>query len=83
VARAVIRLDRVRCRGTGLCAAMSERHFEVDASGTGRVRTAEVSSEPDYLEALSIAECCPTEAITVTPWRPVSGVGLAGQQPSG
>ncbi|MFF3313438.1 ferredoxin [Streptomyces sp. NPDC002952] len=83
MARAVIRLDRVRCRGTGLCAAMSERHFEVDASGTGRVRMAEVSSEADYLEALSIAECCPTEAITVTPSGPDSEGRPAGQQPAG
>ncbi|MFD3330315.1 ferredoxin [Streptomyces sp. NPDC058701] len=66
MAKAWIRLDGDRCRGTGLCAAMSERHFEMDGSGTGRVVVAEVASEEDLLDVLAIAECCPTESITVT-----------------
>lgn len=57
-----VRVDRVRCMGTGLCAGTAPAALVLGGDGKARPRHASTADSPELTEA---AEMCPTEAITV------------------
>lgn len=58
----VVTVDRIRCVGTGQCAATAPRDLALGADGRARaLRPASESSE----ELTEAAEMCPMEAIRV------------------
>ncbi|WP_329493653.1 ferredoxin [Kitasatospora herbaricolor] len=58
----VVRVDRARCVGTGLCAATAPDDLALGEDGRARVRRQVTVSGEELTEA---AEMCPVEAITV------------------
>ncbi|MGW1838801.1 ferredoxin [Streptomyces sp. BBFR2] len=58
----LIRVDRLRCVGAGMCAGVAPEEFEVDGAGRARPRRATGHSPGALAEA---AAMCPVEAITV------------------
>ncbi|MFI6444483.1 ferredoxin [Kitasatospora sp. NPDC050543] len=58
----VVRVDRGRCVGTGLCAATAPGDLALGADGRAEARRATSSAGDDLTEA---AELCPVEAITL------------------
>jgi len=65
-------IDPSACVGSGLCTGNAPSHFTL-TEGTAQPRTDEIDADED---ALTAAESCPGEAITVT--EAVSGRTLAG-----
>ncbi|WP_431677000.1 ferredoxin [Kitasatospora sp. KL5] len=57
-----VRVDRVRCVGTGLCAAAAPGDLLLGDDGKARPRHAVATASEELTEA---AEMCPTEALTV------------------
>lgn len=58
----MVRVDRTRCVGAGLCAATAPDDFELDGDAKSRPRR-DVSSASQMLS--DAAEMCPVEAISV------------------
>ncbi|WP_063796124.1 ferredoxin [Peterkaempfera griseoplana] len=58
----VVRVDRARCVGTGLCAGAAPGDFQLDADGKSRPRRDTTVPSDGLSDA---AEFCPVEAITV------------------
>jgi len=56
-----IEVDRDLCAGSGICAVLAPRYFEMDEGHVARARHA-VTDDPAVLEA---AENCPVDAIVV------------------
>ncbi|MCX4750240.1 ferredoxin [Kitasatospora sp. NBC_01287] len=69
---AVVSVDRLRCAGTGLCAATAPADLELAADGRARARRERTGAVAEVVEA---AELCPMEAITVH--RAATGEKLA------
>ncbi|WP_405014538.1 ferredoxin [Kitasatospora sp. NBC_01539] len=57
-----VRVDRLRCVGTGLCAAAAPADLALGADGKARPLHGAAAGSPELTEA---AEMCPTEAIAV------------------
>jgi len=62
-ARWTLGVDRTRCNGTGICVGTAPGHFTLDEGHRSHPRAATVDADDAVEQA---AECCPTEAITVT-----------------
>jgi ferredoxin len=63
--KVTIRVDKHRCRGSGLCVAMAPQLFELGTAPYAVPRHAGLD-DPSLIEtARTIAECCPTEAIVL------------------
>jgi ferredoxin len=57
-----VKVDRSVCQGSGLCAGIAPSYFALD--GTHRsAPLVEIVQADDVL--LDVAQCCPTEAITI------------------
>jgi ferredoxin len=63
--KAILRVDGRLCRGTGLCEAMSPQLFKLGDARQAAVLQPELSDAEQITMARTVAECCPTEAITV------------------
>ncbi|MBD0706931.1 MULTISPECIES: ferredoxin [unclassified Streptomyces] len=59
-------IDRTACVGAGTCLAMNPALFRVE-DGKGTVLQGVLESEEDVKAAMDVAECCPTEAVSLTP----------------
>ncbi|GAA2741844.1 MULTISPECIES: ferredoxin [Kitasatospora] len=57
-----VEVDRIRCVGTGLCAATAPDALELGADGRARALRAIAADSEELTEA---AEMCPVEAISV------------------
>ncbi|WP_052391329.1 ferredoxin [Streptomyces sp. NRRL B-24484] len=57
-----VRVDRIRCVGTGLCAAAAPADVQLGPDGRAVPRHARAEASERLTEA---AEMCPTEALTV------------------
>lgn len=58
-----VRLDRVDCCGSGMCASLAPSAFEVEASGIARVLRSAV--ECDRQQLIRAAKSCPTACISL------------------
>ncbi|WP_308354950.1 ferredoxin [Streptomyces sp. MUM 203J] len=63
-------VDRDRCMGSGMCAALAPQLFRLDAGGRGEPVRDAVSADDLALDA---ADSCPAQAITVR-----DGAGTVG-----
>lgn len=70
VVRALITVDHVVCRGSGLCSALSPELFQLDEDGFGVAVENELDGEEDIEMAESVIGCCPTEAVALTILEP-------------
>ncbi|MCX5417785.1 ferredoxin [Streptomyces sp. NBC_00059] len=59
-------IDRQACAGAGTCLAMNPALFRVE-DGRGIVLQGVLENEEDIEAAMDVAECCPTEAVLLTP----------------
>ncbi|MFI0990177.1 ferredoxin [Streptomyces exfoliatus] len=59
-------IDRKACAGAGTCLAMNPDLFRVE-NGRGIVLQSVLESEEEIKAAMDVAECCPTEAVLLTP----------------
>ncbi|MFJ7125413.1 ferredoxin [Streptomyces sp. NPDC098101] len=64
--RMLLTIDREACAGAGTCVAMNPGLFRVE-DGTGVPLRAVLEGEEAIEAARDVAECCPTEAVLVTP----------------
>ncbi|GAB3670940.1 hypothetical protein GCM10027589_39640 [Actinocorallia lasiicapitis] len=60
-------IDGRRCNGSGLCWSTSARLFQPGPDGRARVRVPSLEDARDVELALDVADCCPMEAVQVTP----------------
>jgi len=68
----VVRVDRDRCVGTGLCAATAPADLALGADGRARTLRERAAESDELTEA---AEMCPVEAISV--WLASTGEQVA------
>ncbi|MFH9299402.1 ferredoxin [Streptomyces sp. NPDC017520] len=59
-------IDREACAGAGTCLAMNPELFRVEG-GRGIVLRGVLEDEEEIKAAMDVAECCPTEAVLLTP----------------
>ncbi|WP_063831187.1 ferredoxin [Streptomyces griseus] len=64
--RMTLSIDRAACAGAGTCLAMNPALFRVE-DGRGIVLKAVLEGEEEIAAARDVAECCPTEAVFLTP----------------
>ena len=62
-ARYRIQVDHSKCMGSGVCIGTAPEYFEFGTNSLSRPRQEVVDANEVVTDA---AECCPTEAITVT-----------------
>ncbi|MER7624975.1 MULTISPECIES: ferredoxin [unclassified Streptomyces] len=59
-------IDLKACAGAGTCVAMNPQLFRVE-DGKGVVLQDVLEGEEAIQAAMDVAECCPTEALLLTP----------------
>ncbi|MFJ4778928.1 ferredoxin [Streptomyces sp. NPDC088762] len=58
-----LKVDKMACMGSGLCAAMHPRLFRLAKDGRGEVLVRELTDPRDIESAQDVAECCPGGAV--------------------
>lgn len=58
-----IQVDHTVCQGSGLCVGIAPENFEIGDDYKSRPLLEIVDADDKFVDA---AECCPTEAITLT-----------------
>lgn len=66
-ARTRIHVDRDACAGSGICAGIVPTYFEVRGHVAHVLREQLDDDHPDMEAVRDAAECCPMEAILLTP----------------